>query len=148
MYALKTMETDASVQAVIDLISKPEKRKDAMALINIFSVVTGFPPKVWGTKQIGFGRYHYKYPSGHQGDFYMTGFSVAEARISLYLFMEEETRLPLLRRLGTTTAGKGCVYIKKLDGIDIEVLKEMIAESVRFITTAYPDNAAADMRPL
>ena len=65
MYKLKTYETNNSVQAVVDQIESADKRADAMALIDIFSAATGFPPKVWGTKQIGFGRYHYRYPSGH-----------------------------------------------------------------------------------
>ena len=138
MYKLKTQETDGSVQAVVDLIDSSDKRADAMALVNIFSIATGFPPKVWGAKQIGFGQYHYKYPSGHEGDFYITGFAASKAKISLYLSMEEEVRAPLLRRLGKATAGKGCVYINKLADINIEVLKEMIARAVQFVTTAYP----------
>jgi hypothetical protein len=80
-------------------------------LIDIFSQATGFPPMVWGTKRIGFGRYRYKYPSGHQGKFYMTGFSVGKA-----------------------TAGKSCIYINKLDDVDLDTLKEVIVKTVQFAT--------------
>ena len=139
MYELKTRETETSPQAVIDRIASPDRRKDAQALLGIYASVTGYPPRVWGEKQIGFGRYRYKYPSGHQGEFYMTGFAPAGAKISLYLYLEEDKREAALRRLGKTTSGKSCVYINKLGDIDIEVLKEMIAGTVRFVSNAYPD---------
>lgn len=144
MYELKTKETDSSVQTVIDQIANPDKKKDAMALIDIFSKASGYLPRVWGTKQIGFGRYRYKYPSGHQGEFYMTGFSVGEAKTSLYLYIEEEARSDKLKQLGKVTSGKSCVYIRKLDDIDLEILKDMITDTVRFITDTYPDNAAGN----
>lgn len=137
MYKLKTYETNNSVQAVVDQIESADKRADAMALIDIFSAATGFPPKVWGTKQIGFGRYHYRYPSGHEGDFYMAGFAVSKAKISLYLTLEEGVRASLLQRLGKATAGKGCVYINKLADIDAEVLREMIGHSIQTVSAVY-----------
>ena len=144
MYELKTRETDSSVLAVIGQIASPDKRRDALALIDIFSQATGLPPRVWGTKQIGFGRYRYKYPSGHQGEFYMTGFSVGKTDISLYLHIDEQTGPDQLRQLGKVNAGKSCVYIRKLDGIDLEKLHDMIVETVRFVAAAYPDEAAAN----
>ena len=142
MYELKTRETDSSVLAVIDRIVDPDKREDGLALIELFARATGFPPRVWGTKQIGFGRYRYKYPSGHQGEFYMTGFSVGKTDISLYLHIDEETGPEQLRQLGKVKAGKSCVYIRKLDGIDLETLHDMIIETVRFVAAAYPEKAA------
>ena len=145
MYELKTRETDSSVLAVIDQIASPDKREDALALIDMFTRASDFPPRVWGTKQIGFGRYRYKYPSGHQGEFYMTGFSVGKTAISLYLHIDEETGPDQLRQLGKVTAEKSCVYIKKLDGIDLETLKEMIAQTVRFVAAAYPEKAAGSI---
>lgn len=141
MYELKTRVTDISVQAVFDQIANPAKRKDAEALAEIFSQASGFPPRVWGTKQIGFGCYRYKYPSGHQGEFYMTGFSVGEAKISLYLHIEEETRTERLKQLGKVTAGKSCVYMRKLEDINLETLKALIAETVRFTADSFPDQA-------
>lgn len=138
MYELKTRETDTNPQAAIDRIAQPGRRKDAQALLDIYASVTGYPPRVWGEKQIGYGRYRYKYPSGHQGEFYMTGFSASGSKISLYLYLEEGAREETLRRLGKATAGKSCVYINKLEDIDTGVLKEMIAETVRFVTAAYP----------
>lgn len=141
MYELKTRETELSPQAAIDRIAQPGRRKDAQALLGIYASASGYPPRVWGEKQIGYGRYRYKYPSGHQGEFYMTGFSASGAKISLYLYLEENAREETLRRLGKATAGKSCVYINKLDDIDIGVLKEMIADTVRFVSAAYPGDA-------
>jgi MFS family permease len=138
VYKLKTHETDTSAQAVVDRIAHPGRRKDAQALLDIYASATGFPPRVWGEKQIGFGRYRYKYASGHQGEFYMTGFSAAGAKISLYLYLAEDAREETLKRLGKATAGKSCVYIGKLEDIDIGVLKELIAGTVRFVSATYP----------
>ena len=140
MYELKTRETEISPQSVIDRIAQPGRREDALALLKLYASVTGDPPRVWGDKQIGFGQYRYKYPSGHQGEFYKTGFSASGAKISLYLYLEEGAREEKLRRLGKATAGKGCVYINKLGDIDINVLKEMIADTVRFVNAAYPSS--------
>ena len=141
MYELKTHATEQSPEALIDRIDRPGRRKDAQTLKDIYASVTSFPPKVWGEKQIGFGRYHYKYPSGHQGEFYITGFAPTGAKISLYLHLSEDAHEQTLRRLGKATAGKGCVYINKLEDIDVHVLRELIAETVRFISGTYPDSA-------
>lgn len=144
MYELKTRQTDSSVLAVIDQTAGPDRKKDALTLIDIFTQATGFPPKVWGTKQIGFGRYRYKYASGHQGEFYITGFSLGKANITLYLHIDDETGQDQLRQLGKVSAGKSCVYVKKLDDIDLEKLRDMITGTLRFVSSTYPDEAAAN----
>ena len=147
MYELKTRETELSARVVVDRVAHPGRRKDALVLLDLFASVTGCPPRVWGEKQIGFGRYRYKYPSGHQGEFYRTGFAVSGSKITLYLYMEEGAREETLRRLGKATVGKSCVYIRKLSDIDTSVLREMIAQTVRFVADAYPDDAAGGENP-
>ncbi len=134
LYELKTKETDKSVQEVLDAIEHPGRKQDAAALVAIFASVTGFSPRVWGAKQIGFGRYRYRYASGHEGEMYQTGFAPSRTGITLYVYMEEETLREKLGRLGKVRSGKSCVYISRLSDIDIDVLKEMIREAVRFVT--------------
>lgn len=138
MYEQKTKETDSNVTAFIEMVENPKKRADAYALLNIFSETTGFPAKMWGSSIIGFGSYHYKYKSGHEGDAPLVGFSPRKANISLYFATGDADREALLIRLGKYTAGKGCVYIKRISDIDVEVLKELITQSVVFLRETYP----------
>lgn len=138
MYKLKTKENDNSVIEFIKNVDSPKKRSDAYKLLNIFIETTGYPAKMWGTSIIGFGAYHYKYQSGHEGDAPLVGFSPRKAKISLYFATGDTKRNELLRNFGKHTTGKGCVYINKVDDIDVEVLKELITESVKFLRETYP----------
>lgn len=138
MYEQKTKETDSNVTAFIETVENPKKRDDAYALLNIFTETTGFPGKMWGSSIIGFGSYHYKYKSGHEGDAPLVGFSSRKANISLYFATGDTDREVLLTRFGKYTAGKGCVYIKRISDIDVEVLKELITQSVVFLKETYP----------
>jgi len=134
MYKLKTKETDQDVVEYIESsLTSNTKKEDAYKLIDIFSEITGLPPKMWGTSIIGFGTYHYKYATGHEGDAPIVGFAPKKARISLYLTTEEETRSFYLKRIGKHKAGVGCVYINKLADINEETLKEFIEKSVEII---------------
>ncbi|GFR37041.1 hypothetical protein PRECH8_03370 [Insulibacter thermoxylanivorax] len=94
---------------------------------------------MWGTSIIGFGSYHYVYPTGHEGDAPYVGFSPRKAKISLYLMLSEDDREQLLSKLGKHTTGKACVYINKLDDIDLEVLKQLIQRSVAYLQELYPN---------
>ncbi|QSX08463.1 DUF1801 domain-containing protein [Alkalibacter rhizosphaerae] len=136
----KTKETDASVEDFIDSVENPKKREDATRLVKIFSEATGYPPKMWGPSIIGFGSYHYKYESGHEGDAPLVGFSPRKSKISLYFATGDDSRETLLKDLGKHTTGKACVYINKLADIDVNVLKEMILQSVDFLKARYPEN--------
>lgn len=138
-YEQKMKETDSSVIEFIDNVDHPKKREDAYKLLDIFSDVTGYPAKMWGPSIIGFGSYHYKYASGHEGDAPLAGFSPRKAKLSLYFAPEEPEREAQLQRLGKHTTGKSCVYVNKLDDIDVEVLKEMIKQSMEFTKRMYPD---------
>jgi Domain of unknown function (DU1801) len=137
MYELKTKENDNSVIEFIESVEHPQKREDAYKLLDIFSMTTGYPSKMWGTSIIGFGSYHYKYASGHEGDAPLVGFSPRKAKISLYVTLDEQERKGLLGKLGKHTSGKGCVYINKLTDVDVEVLIEIIQGSVKYLQTKY-----------
>ncbi|MFP7300183.1 DUF1801 domain-containing protein [Neobacillus niacini] len=138
MYELKTKETDNSVIEFIEQIENPKKREDAYKLLDIFTETTGFEAKMWGPSIIGFGSYHYKYASGHEGDAALVGFSPRKAKISLYFAPGEPKREEVLKQLGKHTSGKACVYVNKLADIDVEVLKALINESVSFLQKMYP----------
>ncbi|WP_153465578.1 DUF1801 domain-containing protein [Sediminibacillus terrae] len=138
MYELKTKENEHSVIAFIEAVDHPKKREDAYQLLDIFTETTGYQAKMWGASIIGFGSYHYKYASGHEGDAPLVGFSPRKARISLYMATGDPNREKLLPELGKHMAGKGCIYINKLADINPAVLKKMIIQSVTFLQEAYP----------
>lgn len=140
MYELKTKETENSVIEFIENADNPKKREDAYQLLDIFTETTGFPAKMWGPSIIGFGSYHYKYASGHEGDAPLVGFSPRKGKTSLYFAPGDEAREALLQKFGKHTTGKACVYINKVSDIDVEVLKEMIVQSVKFLRSTYPEN--------
>lgn len=138
MYELKTKETDNSVIEFIEQVDSPKKREDAYKLLDIFTETTGFEAKMWGPSIIGFGSYHYKYESGHEGDAPLVGFSPRKAKISLYFAPGETKREELLKQFGKHTTGKACVYINKVADINEDVLKALINESVSFLQEMYP----------
>ncbi|GIO38814.1 hypothetical protein J41TS12_36750 [Paenibacillus antibioticophila] len=138
MYQQKTKETENSVIEFIENVDQPQKREDAYRLLDIFSETTGYPAKMWGSSIIGFGSYHYKYASGHEGDAPLVGFSPRKAKISLYFATGDEARDNLLEQLGKHTAGKGCVYINKLADINEDILIALINQSVQFLKETYP----------
>lgn len=140
-YEAKMKENDASVVEFIERVESAQKREDAYKLLELFGETTGYPAKMWGPSIIGFGKYHYKYATGHEGDAPLAGFSPRKAKISLYLDPGEPLREKLLAELGKHTAGKACVYVNKLADIDTEVLKRMIRATVEHYQRLYPDSA-------
>lgn len=137
-YEQKTKETDHSVSEFIEGVDSVKKREDSYRLLELFEETTGFEAKLWGPSIIGFGSYHYKYDSGHEGDAPLVGFSPRKAKISLYLAPGEQTREEMLRELGKHTSGASCVYVNKLADIDLDVLKRMIVASVDYLQAKYP----------
>ena len=121
MYELKTKETDKSVIEFINKVENEKRRQDAFRLLDIFTETTGFEAKMWGPSIIGFGSYHYKYASGHKGDAAYVGFSPRKAKMTLYFATGDAKREELLKRFGKHTSGKACVYINKLDDINIDI---------------------------
>jgi len=132
----KTTATQQSVDSFISTVEDETKRDDSYELIKIFKSVTKEDAKMWGPSIIGFGSYHYKYESGHEGDMCLTGFSPRKNAIALYL-MNYEGRDAFLKKLGKVKPSKGCVYVKKLADIDIAVLKKMIDASVKHTKKKY-----------
>lgn len=139
MYELKTKQNDNSVIEFIENVESPKKREDAYQLLDIFTGASGYEAKMWGPSIIGFGSYHYKYASGHEGDAPLVGFSPRKAKISLYLSACDPAKESLLQELGKHTTGKSCVYINKLADIDVAVLEKLIKSSIKSLREMYPD---------
>ena len=139
MYEPKTKETDSSVIEFIENVDNPKKREDAYKLLDIFTETSGFEAKMWGPSIIGFGSYHYKYASGHEGDAPLAGFSPRKAKISLYFAPEDSKRAELLNKFGKHTTGKACVYVNKVADINVEVLQALIESSISHLNEVYPN---------
>lgn len=140
MYELKTKETDADVLEYIETSVPENRREDAFKLLDLFIEASGFAAKMWGKSIIGFGSYHYKYASGHEGDAALAGFSPRKSKISIYLGCTGTEKDRLLSNLGKHTSGKGCVYINRLSDADADTLKELIRLSIHELQTKYPAN--------
>jgi hypothetical protein len=136
----KTTETELSVTAFINSVTDEKKRADSFKLAEIMEKTTGFAPRMWGPAIVGFGTYHYKYESGHDGNAPLAAFSPRKDAISLYLAAEPERREQFLAGFGKYKTGKSCIYIKKLDDIEIEVLQKMISHSVQWLKDLYPNS--------
>ena len=135
--ALKTTPNDADVQAYLDSVADEEKRTDCQRILELMQSVTGEPPKMWGSALIGFGSYHYKYESGREGDWFLTGFSPRKNNLSLYIMAGFDRHEALMSQLGKYKTGKSCLYIKRLADIEVNVLKELIEESVKYMKARY-----------
>jgi hypothetical protein len=142
----KTKPTEVSVAAFIESVDLAGKREDAWVLDALFRKVTGQQPVMWGPTIVGYGQYHYRYDSGHEGDMCRVGFSPRKAKHSLYLLncgadMDEAEFAALRERMGKYSRGKGCLYVNKLADIDLSVLEEMIALSWKYSLQRYPSEA-------
>ena len=133
----KTVETANSVAAFLTTIKDGKQRKDCSAIIDLITGHTGLEPKMWGTSIVGFGMYHYKYESGHEGDAPLVGLSPRATAITLYLPNVKEKE-ELLEKFGKHKTGKGCVYIKKLEDVDTGILMKMVKNSIKHIRSKYP----------
>jgi hypothetical protein len=126
---LKTKETTASVDAFIG--KQPEARAaDCRIVMDLMKKATGEEPKLWGPSIVGYGRYAYKYETGREGEWMITGFSPRKANLSLYILSGTEEE-PLLAKLGKHKAGKGCLYITRLSDVDLKVLEKLIVKGVK-----------------
>lgn len=127
----KTNETLKSVTEFINAVADETKRNDSFSLVELMQKQTGFEAKMWGPSIIGFGSYHYRYESGREGDMPLAAFSPRTTAIVFYLSVKPEKRAAMLQSLGKHKTGKGCIYVKKLEDINIEVLKKMVTDSVK-----------------
>ena len=136
MAELKTKPNAASVDEFLAK-TDDDTRKDCYTLISLMEKVTGEKAKMWGTAIIGFGQYHYKYASGHEGDICKVGFSPRKGNLSLYVLAGAEGQNAMLANLGKHKAGKGCLYIKKLSDINLDVLEAMIKNTMKYLETKF-----------
>ena len=134
---MKTVPTAADVDAFINAVEDPRKREDSRAIAAMMAEVTGAPARMWGASIVGFGSYHYRYASGREGDFMETGFSPRKRALTLYIMAGFSDYGELLAKLGKHTTGRSCLYIKRLADVDQDVLREMVAQSVRYIRGKY-----------
>ena len=128
----KTIETKNSVTVFLRKITDEKKRNDCSAIIGLITKHTGLEPKMWGTGIVGFGKYHYKYESGREGDAPLTGIASRVNAITLYLGSEFDKRKELLSKLGKHKVGGGCIYIQKLEDIDTGILTKMVKNSIAY----------------
>ena len=134
----KTKPTRVSAVRHIAAIANEEQRNDAEALVALMRRVTRQEPRMWGPSIVGFGSYHYKYASGHEGDSALAGFAVRGSELVVYTAPDFESRDALLAKLGKHKTGKVCVYIRRLANVDLKVLETLVARSVADTKRRYP----------
>ena len=141
MSDLKTQPTSASVADFIDGLDDERRRDESRRLVEILRDVTGEEPEMWGAKIVGFGRYHYRYASGREGDWMRLGFSPQKRRLSLYCMGgTADAHADILERLGPHRTGSGCVYVTRLDKVDEGVLRELFEASLARLATTYDED--------
>jgi hypothetical protein len=130
MSEIKTKVNDESAEDFINSVSDAQKRKDGFTLLEIFKKITGEAPKMWGSSIIGFGQYHYKSERSRQeGDWMLTGFSPRKQALTLYIMHGLEDEANLLEKLGKHKTGMGCMYINKLEDVNLDILEDLIKKS-------------------
>lgn len=139
MYELKTKVNDANVVEFLNSVENEKRRTDAMIMLDLMTKVTGLQPRMWGPSIIGFGTYHYRYESGHEGDAPLAGFSPRKSSLVLYINQDFEHCEALMSKLGKFKTGKVCLYITRLDQIDISVLREVVLKSFERVRSLYPE---------
>ena len=137
MAELKTKETEASVDAFLAAVENERRQRDALVVKEIMERVTGWQPKMWGPSIVGFGRYHYKYDSGRKGDYLVTGFSPRKQALTVYIMPGFSGFPELMERLGKYKTSVSCLYINKLEDVDLEVLEELIRGGVDCMRERY-----------
>jgi hypothetical protein len=137
MAELKTRPNDASVAGFLATIDDPEKRADARKVASMMRRATGKRAKMWGTSIVGYGSYHYKYASGREGDFILTGYSPRKTALTVYIMPGFSPFKSLMSKLGKYKTGKACLYIKRLSDVDEDVLQKLIDESVKYMRRKY-----------
>lgn len=133
----KTKPTGASVVKFLEQVEQEQKKKDAFVLLDLMKSITGEEAVLWGPSLIGFGNYHYKYDSGHKGDFFIVGFSPRKTALTVYIMPGFKRYDSLMQKLGKHKTGKSCLYIKRLADVDMDILTELISESVKYMNEKY-----------
>lgn len=133
----KTQPTSVDPADYVASVEHPVRRADAKTLLDLMTRVTGCRPRMWGPSIIGFGRYHYRYDSGREGDFMLTGFSPRKANLVVYVLPGYDDIGDQLARLGKHRVGKSCLYINKLADVDLGVLEQIVADGVARMRTTH-----------
>lgn len=140
MAELKTKPTEENPSKFLKGIEDDQKRSDCLELLALMEAITGKKPKMWGTSIVGFGNYHYKYDSGREGDYFVTGFSPRKQNLTIYIMPGFTRYEAVMSKIGKYKTGKSCLYIKKLDDIDRDLLRELISQSVKDMAEIYECN--------
>ena len=133
----KTKETKASVASFLNAIEDTSKRADAKKVAAMMRKATGNRAKMWGTSMVGYGKYHYQYPSGCDGDWMLVGFAPRKQNLVVYIMPGFSTFAPLMKKLGKYKTGKSCLYMNKLEDVDVKVLQKLISDSVKLMRKRY-----------
>lgn len=133
MAELKTKPTAVNPEAFLKKTESGQRLEDSLKIVDLMKKITKEKPKMWGPSIIGFGKYHYKYASGHEGDMCIAGFSPRKQSLTVYILPELLKRARMEKRLGKCKSSVSCLHIKKLSDIDMKVLKELITESVKYV---------------
>lgn len=129
MKKLVNTETDKDVNEFIEAVPNKKRKADSKQLLELIQELTGIEPKIWGVSIVGFGKYSYQRKNGEEYEWFNVGFSPARAHLTVYLMYDIKQETELLEKLGPHRCGKGCLYIKSLKDVNLEVLKELIAKS-------------------
>jgi hypothetical protein len=140
MSELKTQPHGGSVEAFLDGIEPEGRREDCRAVAQLMREVTDEEPTLWRPGIVGFGSYHYRYESGREGDWFLTGFASRKQALTLYIMAGFPRFDELMGRLGKYKTGKSCLYVKRLDDIDLDVLRELVTRSVEHMRATYPSD--------
>ncbi|NIJ21844.1 hypothetical protein FHS95_003555 [Sphingomonas naasensis] len=138
MAETRTRPTEMRVTDFIEAAPDAVRREDAKTLVELMSRISGEEPRMWGPSIIGFGSYHYRYESGHEGDACRLGFSPRKTELVLYVLNGSSAQEALLARLGKHKTGKACLYIKKLADVDMGVLEELVRDALAAMDARYP----------
>jgi len=134
MAELKTKPNDGDVDAFLSGIEDERRREDSLAVLDLMKRVTGEEPRMWGDSMVGFGSYRYRYASGREGEWFTAGFSPRKQALTLYIMSGTSKHDELFAKLGKYTTGKGCLYIKTLEDVDLAVLERLVAASVAYVS--------------
>ena len=133
----KTQPTDADVDAFLDAVENDRRREDSRVLLELMREVTGEEPVMWGPGIVGFGRYHYRYDSGREGDWFLAGFAPRKSNLVVYVMSGFPRHAELMKKLGKHRTGSSCLYINKLADVDLDVLRELVRRSVEHVAASY-----------
>ena len=139
MSANKTKPTSVSPQDFLDTVEPERRREDGFILLDFFNRCTDWTPQMWGPSVIGYGRYAYKYKSGREGEFFVTGFSPRKSALVVYLMSGFSEREALLAKLGKHKTSRACLYINKLADVDMKVLERLLRADFKEMKKRYPD---------